>query len=143
MMFDAPSRALIAGVVWLAAGLLLIWRGLFPFWMEVARESIADASLLLCGALLVGAAKGWFVLRRGAMRMLGHIEARPGRQSVAALYPRSFYPMLLLMMLLGISIRAWLGDTLPAVVAGVYLAVGAALLSSTMPFFRFWRSKAS
>ena len=129
--------------MWLTAGLLLIWRGLFPYWAEVARESFADASLLLCGATLVGAAKGWFVLRRGAMRVLRHIEARPGRQTLAALYPRSFYPLLLLMVLFGVAIRAWLGETLPAIVAGIYLAVGAALLSSTVPYFRFWRSRAS
>jgi hypothetical protein len=143
MTFDAPSRACIAGAVWLAAGLLLIWRGLFPYWVEVAHESFADASLLLCGATLVGAAKGWFVLRRGAMRVLRHIEARPGRQTLAALYPRSYYPLLLVMVLLGFAVRAWLGETLPAIVAGIYRAVGAALLSSTVPYFRFWRSGAS
>ena len=143
MMFDAPSRAFIAGAVWLLAGLLLVWRGLFPYWVEVARVSHADASLLLGGATLVGAAKGRFVLRRGAMRVLRHIDARPGRQRLAALYPPSVYPLLLVMVLSGIAIRAWLGETLPAVVAGVYLAVGAALLSSTAPYFRFWRSGAS
>lgn len=133
----------MAGAVWLAAGLLLIWRGLFPYWMDVARESHADASLLLGGAILVGAAKGWFILRRGAMRVLRHIDSRPGRQRLAALYPCSVYPLLLVMVLLGVAIRAWLGETMPAVVAGVYLAVGAALLSSTAPYFRFWRSRAS
>lgn len=142
-MFDAPSRAFIAGTVWLASGLLLIFRGLFPYWIEVANESSAEASLLLCAAVLVGAAKGWFVLRRGALRVLRHIEARPGRQTLAALYPRSFYPLILAMVLFGIAIRAWLGETLPAMVAGIYLAVGAALLSSTAPYFRFWRSRAS
>ena len=143
MTFDAPSRALIAGAVWLAAGLLLIWRGLFPYWVEIAQESYAGASLLLGGAVLVGAAKGWFVLRRGAMRVLRHIDAKPGRQGLAALYPRSYYPMLVMMVLFGIAIRTWLGDTLPAVVAGVYLAVGVALLSSTAPYFRFWRQRSS
>lgn len=141
MTFDAPSRAFIAGAVWIAAGLLLIWRGLFPYWMEVARDSYAVASLLLVGAAIVGAAKGWFVLRRGAMRVLRHIDAQPGRQGLAALYPRSVYPLLLFMVLLGIAIRTWLGAALPAVVAGVYLAVGVALLSSTAPYFRFWRQK--
>ena len=127
--------------MWLLAGLLLIWRGLFPYWVEVARESYADAWLLLGGASLLGAAKGWFVLRRSAMRVLRHIDAQPGRQSLAALYPRSVYPLLLVMVLFGIAIRTWLGEMLPAVVAGVYLGVGAALLSSTAPYFRYWRSR--
>ena len=70
MMFDAPSRAFIAGAVWLVAGLLLIWRGLFPYWVEVARGSYTDASLLLGGVAILGAAKGWFVLRRSAIRVL-------------------------------------------------------------------------
>lgn len=143
MMFDAPSRAFIAGAVWLVAGLLLIGRGLFPYWVEIARGSYADASLLLCGASLLGAAKGWFVLRRSAMRVLRHIDAQPGRQRLAALYPRSFYPLLLVMVLFGIAIRAWLGETLPAVVAAVYLGIGAALLSSAAPYFRYWRSRGS
>ena len=141
MMLDAPSRAFVAGTVWLVAGLLLMWRGLFPYWVEVARGSYADASLLLGGAILLGAAKGWFVLRRSAMRMLRHIDAQPGRQSFRNLYPRSFYPLILVMVLFGIAIRAWLGETLPAVVAGVYLGIGAALLSTTAPYFRYWRSK--
>ena len=141
MMFDAPSRAFIAGAVWLMAGLLLIGRGLFPYWVEVARGSYAEASLLLAGAGLLGAAKGWFVLKRTAMRVLSHIDAQPGRQSVVALYPRSFYPLLLVMVLLGVAIRTWLGETFPAVVAGLYLGIGAALVSSTAPYFRYWRSR--
>ena len=141
MMFSPSSRAFIAGAVWLLAGLLLIWRGLFPYWVEVAGDSFTHASLLLGGAGLLGAAKGWFVLRRSAMRVLRHIDAQPGRQRLAALYPRSFYPLLLVMVLFGVGLRAWLGETLPAVVAGVYLGIGAALLSSTAPYFRYWRSK--
>ena len=127
--------------MWLVAGLLLIWRGLFPYWVEVARGSYTDAALLLGGVSLLGAVKGWFVLRRSAMRVLRHIDAQPRRQSLAALYPRSFYPLLLVMVLFGIAIRAWLGEILPAVVAGVYLGIGAALLSSTAPYFRYWRSR--
>lgn len=140
MLFDAPSRAFIAGAVWLFAGLLLIGRGLFPYWLDVARESYVNASLLLVAVTLVGAAKGWLVIRRSATRVLRHIDSQPGRRSLATLYPLSFYPLLLVMVLLGISLRAWLGETLPAVVAGVYVAVGVALLSSTAPYFRFWRS---
>ncbi|MEO1018099.1 MAG: hypothetical protein AAFY56_10445, partial [Pseudomonadota bacterium] len=51
-----PSRAFIAGAVWLAAGLLLIGRGLFPYWLDVARDSYVNASLLLVAVTLVGAA---------------------------------------------------------------------------------------
>ncbi len=139
MNLSAPSRALVAGAVWLAAGLMLLWRGLFPYWQGVARDSATEAFLLLVGAVLLGAAKGWFVLRRSAARVLHHIDGSPARAHLTTLYPRSAYPLLLGMILLGVTIRATLGETLPAVVAAVYLGIGAALLCSAAPYFRYWR----
>ncbi|MEM6708870.1 MAG: hypothetical protein AAF648_08805 [Pseudomonadota bacterium] len=139
MTFDAPTRALLAGALWLTAGLGLLWRGLDPYWLNVAQESILTALLLLAGAVLIGAAKGWFVLRRSAIRILQHIESRPGQQGLAAVYPASALPLLLLMIALGFAMRHFLGESYPEIVAGVYLGIGAALICSTSPFVRFWR----
>ena len=140
MKFDAPTRALLAGTVWLAIGLTLVLRGLFPYWVDVARESLPAGLLLLGVASALGAAKGWFVLRRTSLRMLSHIDAQPGRQGLATLYPRSFLLLIPLMIALGFALRAGFATSMPALVAGVYLAVGAALLGSTRPYFRYWRS---
>ena len=57
--------------------------------------------------------------------------------------PRFLFPgvwLIPLMIALGIALRAGFSTSLPALVAGVYLAVGAALLGSTGPYFRYWRS---
>ena len=143
MNFDAPSRAFLAGAIWLMAGLLLIGRGLSPYWMEVARGSLVEASLVLGLAMLLGAAKGRFVLRRTAERMLNHIERQPARLGLNTVYPLSFYPVLLGMICLGFAVRTFLGESFPAVVAGVYIGIGAALLASALPYFRYWRNAAT
>jgi hypothetical protein len=136
----APSRALLAGIIWLLVGLLLILRGCFPYWIEVVRESFAGGLVLLLVAALLGAAKGWFLLRRSSMRMLAHIDARRELIGFWHIYPPRFYLVIPLMVGLGLALRAGFGTSMPALVSGVYLAVGTALLSSTPPFFRYWRT---
>ena len=109
----------------------------------MAEQSLPAAILLLAVAALLGAAKGWFVLRRSATRILQHILERPGRQGLDAIVPMRTAPLLLLMIGLGVSLRTFLGEDYPAAVAGIYLGIGVALAVSASPFFRCWYSERS
>ena len=141
MTLNSAQRALLASTLWSAAGVVLICRGLVPYWFALAQESLSDALVLMAMASLLGIAKGWFVLRRTARRLLRHIETQPETTGLSALYPARFYLLMALMVSLGFTLRAAFGTSLPALVAGVYLAIGVALLGSTLPYFRYWRSE--
>jgi len=131
---------LLAGLVWCLAGVLLVLRGLAPYWLEIARDSLGAGAALLAASVLVGWAKGWFVLRRAAGRIIDHIEAHRDDGGPWQLYPPRLLALIPVMIALGLGLRAGLGDTLPSLVAAVYLGVGTALMASTLPFFRYWRN---
>jgi hypothetical protein len=140
MKISAPSRAFVAGVIWSLVGVFLILRGFFPYWIGTARESFWGGMAILVAAVLLGAAKGWFVLRRSSARVLAYIDLHREPQGFWHIYPPGFFLLIPLMIGLGLALRAGFADSLPALIAGIYLAVGTALLGSTPPFFRYWRT---
>lgn len=131
---------MLAGLIWGLVGVLLMLRGLAPYWLEIAEQSLGAGVALLAASLLVGWAKGWFVLRRAAGRIIAHIETQQHDGRLWNLYPPRLLVVIPLMVLLGVGLRAGFGDSLPALVAAVYLGIGAALMASALPFFRYWRT---
>lgn len=138
MHVSPRNRALAAGVVWLIGGSMLLWRG-SPYWMRSYEASPTTAIVILLAALIIGGAKGWFVLRKSSARMIRRIEASPVPRPIWEIYPVYFYPLILVMIGMGWSVRHYWGEDLPGLVAGVYLGIGAALLTSSAPYFKAWR----
>ena len=134
MSVTPKNRARFAGFVWLVGGTVLVWRG-FPFWRRTLDASAMIGIIVLAAALMVGTAKGIFVLRKSARRMITRIESRPGPRPFWEMYPIYFYPLIAVMIGSGILLRHYWGESHPAIIAGVYLGIGAALLSSAAPFF--------
>ena len=143
MNLHPRHRALLGGCAWLVGSVILLWRGA-GFWLDCYEHSPGLAWGVLAAALLIGGAKGIFVLRRSADRMLKHIESRPGKRPFWETWPLYFIPLVLLMIGMGVGIRMLWGpdgsiEYLPAVVSGIYLGIGAALFTSSWPYFAAWR----
>jgi hypothetical protein len=134
------------GVVWMAVGLGLAYRGMTllktaidapeqaPFLRLLMGLGGFEAGVLLLVALslIVGLVKGRFVLRKAAARLVGQAQLGP-QQFRKALLTRSL-PLVLLMMGLGMALR-FLG-TPPDIRGVIDLAVGSALAQGGVAFVR-------
>ena len=102
------SRSLVtaAGLLWAAIGTLLVTRGVGM--LTRAHEggsgplALSVASAL---GLFIGAAKGRFVLSKSALRNKARIQALE-RPRPWQLFRPGFYPLIGLMILLGIGLRS-------------------------------------
>lgn len=105
----------------------------------MAQQSLGVGVALLAASLLIGWAKGWFVLKRAAARIIDHIERHQDAPRLWQLYPPRLLLLIPVMVALGFALRLGFGESLPSLVAAVYLGVGTALVASTRPFLRYWR----
>lgn len=131
MKLDRARRALFGGILWGTMGIVLIVRGIL-----FGQDAFDDGTWLpwLVGGVVLGTAKGVFVLRKTCKRMLGRIEAMPGREPFWQIYPPRFLFTIPLMIGMGIGARM-LFEKSPQVVLGIYVGIGAALFFSSLPFF--------
>lgn len=120
-------------IVWVAVGLLLIWRGLpYAGLREVGGVvglTGTNTWIALGVALIVGIGKGMSALKKGARRAATHIEARED-----APFWSVFSPIMILLVAImvaaGLTLRLTDYDpTVKAWIIGIlYPAVGVALL---------------
>jgi hypothetical protein len=139
MKVSMSKRALVGGCVWFAVGAMLIYRGLFPHWVNASANSKAGAWLALSAGILLGTAKGIFVLRKTARRMVARIESHPNPAWLWQIYPPAFVVFLPMMIGLGIAVRYLCRDDAPQIVVAVYVGIGAALMASSVSFFMAWK----
>ena len=109
-----------------------------PFWREL-DSTLWRVIVPLLGVSL-GIAKGVFILRRTAARMITRLETLPEPFWIWQTYPVYFYPFLAVVITAGVAVRVRFGASAPGAVAGLYLGIGAALLSSAGVYFRAARS---
>lgn len=133
MKISRASGATLAGSVLILVGAALILRAI-PFWQ--ALDSPLWQVLVPLLGLPLGAAKGVFILRRTAARMVARLETLPERFWIWRIYPAYFYPFVGVMIAAGVTVRVRFGESAPGVVAALYLGIGVALLSSGGPYFR-------
>jgi hypothetical protein len=114
------------GVVWLAAGLMLLYRGLhylFLFALETKMDPLA-ATFLVALPLSVGTLKGRFVLSRTMRRLVERLEKMEGPIGLSNAYPRWLYLVMGAMSCMGFFAKMlplfWRGE--------IDAAVGAALV---------------
>jgi len=136
------ALARIAGALWCVGSLALFTRSasLFRIARDTEQRSTAVLWLAIGAGLAIGAAKGWFVLRKTAARNLLRIGSlgEPTRPWQA--FPPAFYPLIAVMIGMGVGIRMLAARGLPGghlTALAVYVAIGAALLGSSMPYWRF------
>ncbi|MCA9320784.1 MAG: hypothetical protein KDB53_08620 [Planctomycetes bacterium] len=127
MKLSRSGRATLASVVWLLVSAMLIYRGLkyFPAiqetWVKVLTISLA---------VVIGVAKGLFVLSKSAARTAGFIQRRPEQDWFWFCFHPILYLLIPLMILMGWGLRHYYGESHPAVVVGVYVGVGVAMLAA-------------
>ena len=132
MKISRRARVGLATVIWIAVGVMLIVRGLFPHFENIDSGTGRMVALVL--GVLVGGAKGWFVLSKSAKRTAGFIARRPEQD-----WPwMSFHPVLWAVIPLMIGMGVWLrhtfADSNPAIIVGVYVGIGAAMIIGSRGF---------
>jgi len=119
----------VAGALWTAAGLILLVVGV-RLLSGVGSRRVAVVAAV---AIVLGAAKGWFVLRAVADRNIRRIENLPGPGAVWQIYLPGGWAFIAAMMLLGMTLRRLNGHYPtpwgPQALGSVDLAVGVALLT--------------
>lgn len=134
MKMNQSQRLFLAGALWIAIGTFLAVRGA-AYFKAAHVMSPLWAYLGLALGVVVGCAKGLFVLRKSAKRVIARIESRVAPEPFWQIYPPYLYLLIPLMIGLGLTLRHFFGASHPSLILGVYAGIGAALLVSAMPFF--------
>jgi hypothetical protein len=127
----APVRVhlMVAALMWTAAGVMLVTRALI--WLVRIDAGLAIG--LGAVALVIGGAKGWFVLRKSAKRISNRIHSRGDGRCIGGFISWKTWLLVAVMMGSGIALRH---STMSRTILGVvYLAIGTALLSASCHFW--------
>ncbi|MGE4158055.1 MAG: hypothetical protein AB7F75_03035 [Planctomycetota bacterium] len=138
-MLTRRGLAVFAGVMWTAVGLMLLTRSVFMVRDGLNGGTSPGKAFLLVGlGLVIGAAKGLFVLSKTADRHLRRIDTLPEPSPAWKVFPLYVIPLIGLMMGFGIWIRSLAKDgTIGWCSAGaLYAGIGAALLGSALRYFK-------
>lgn len=131
---EAAQRAhlLLAAVMWATIGTMLSFFGVR--WLLHADSPLLI--WLIIAAVLLGAVKAVFVLRRAARRVVSRIQMRGDHRCVGGFLSWRTWIAVVIMMGAGWVLRH---AGLPLSVLGViYLAIGAALLLASSVLWRAW-----
>lgn len=144
----------ISGIVWMAIGVFLLNLGLklitqgaetesfsldkyspFFVWLSALFSGVENAIIVLIVlAMIVGFFKGRFVLRKVAMRTYNRVQALENPTSIANLYTKANYIIILGMMMLGMCMRYF---NIPNDIRGpIDIAVGIALMQGAVSYFQ-------
>jgi hypothetical protein len=132
----APARAhlLTAAAAWTAVGAALLFFGVR--WTWASQSGLVRG--LLGVAALAGVLKARFVLHRAAQRSINRIRARGDDRCLGGFIPLWGWGLVLVMMGMGFALRHGL---LPHPLVGlIYAAIGTALLTGSLDFWRAWHS---
>jgi hypothetical protein len=128
------GRRGVVCVVWVAVGLMLIWRGLPYAGLRSVPgiEALTGSETwiaLACGVVL-GIGKGFTALRKGARRAVAQIVARGEQAPAWSVFSPFMIVLVALMVGLGLALRLGTYDaTVKAWVIGIlYPGIGVALL---------------
>jgi hypothetical protein len=134
MMVSRKTHLTIAAILWGLVGFGLLMAGLFFLFgnrgmgtLPGQEAGIGTTELIaLIVAVLLGGAKGKFVITKVGKKNRARIESLPEVSPVYTTFSGKSWVMVLGMILLGRLIR--LGGASPVAVGAIYVAVGVALL---------------
>ncbi len=138
MLFCMKHRSWIAlsGFIWFFVGVSLLYKGLV--FITEASLGEKEAAILIATGLLIGFIKGRFVLAKTARRVVTRIAQLSLPIRFKDAYAPSYWAILALMMLLGMSFRYL---PISAEVRGVIdVAIGSALINGALFYFRAARA---
>jgi len=105
--------------------------------LETQNATQTALAIAITLSVIVGVAKGRFVLSKTARRNKSRIENIEGPLKVHHVYAKSFYFLIAGMILLGVSLRAfneYLGGYV--VVGAIYCGIGLALIVSSLTYWK-------
>ncbi len=129
----------LAGSVWGVVGLFLTVRGVHMYQLAMTEQQATQQAVIISiiAALIIGGAKGKFVLSKTARRNKTRIDQLAEPVKAHQVYAKAFYFFILGMMLLGFLLRnfnEYLGGYV--VVAAVYCGIGIALMVSSLVYWK-------
>lgn len=121
----------IAGSLWGAIGLFLIYRGTGLFQLAVQEQHSTQTAIIysLLAGIVIGSVKGHFVLSKTARRNKSRIQGLDVPVKIHHTFSKPFYGLIAGMMLLGYLMRTlntYIGGYV--VVAAIYCGIGLALI---------------
>ncbi len=129
----------LAGSIWGLVGLFLVIRGAIMYQTALDTQNATQTALMISIAIsiIIGVAKGRFVLSKTARRNKSRIESIEGPLKVHHVYAKSFYFLIAGMIALGVTLRTfneYLGGYV--VVAAIYCGIGLALMVSSLVYWK-------
>lgn len=133
------SLYILAGSVWALVGLFLMIRGAIMYQTALDTQNASQTALAIsiAASVVLGIIKGRFVLSKTARRNKSRIDRLEQPLKVHHVYAKSFYFMIVGMILLGVSLRTfneYVGGYV--VVAAIYCGIGLALMVSSLVYWK-------
>lgn len=126
----------VSGLIWVAAGFMLLYKGLRFLSDGVDAQNQARATWLIAVGLLIGFIKGRFILSKTVRRLVLRIVSLEQPIRAKDVYPMSYWILLSSMMAMGFLLRyvplEWRGC--------IDVAIGSALLNGSLLYFRAARA---
>ena len=134
MKLSRGGRAGLATLIWIAIGVMLIYRGLVPHFSNI--ETTWGKALALVLGVIIGGAKGMFVLRKSAVRTAGFIQRRPEKDWFWFCLHPILYILIPVMIGFGLLLKHYFAGSNPGIVVAVYVGIGCALIMGSLGFRR-------
>jgi uncharacterized membrane protein YwzB len=132
MKLSRNGRVSLARLLWIGVAIMLAYRGLVPHFSNIEATWAKVLAVVL--ALVIGFGKGKFVLRKSALRSKRFIARRPERDWFWFSIHPIFFLLIPLMIWMGSLLRKNFAADYPALIVGVYLGIGMALLIGSSGF---------
>jgi len=124
------THLMFGALIWSVVGFFLMANGFF-------LTSLAGRSWLIFLGLILGTAKGLFVLDRVARKNIKRIRGFEPKACIGSVYSYKTWLLVIMMIVLGRTLRM---TVLPGEVVGViYIAVGWGLMLSSRLMWLDWR----
>ena len=132
------SLTSIAGGLWCVIGVFLIFRGFNLYELADKEQHSTQASIILSliTSVLIGLAKGRFVLSKTARKNKARIYELEDPVHIHQIFSKPFYFLIPMMIGLGVLLRyynEYLGGYV--VVAAIYCGIGMALIVSSRTYW--------
>ena len=122
----------LAFVLWLVGGIVLFWRGGMFLAQTGNQFSWAIEALVIVAAVIIGAAKGKFVLSKTSQKNIERLDNLTEPQRPIKVYSLRSWIMIGLMGLISILLTVF--QTPDLLRGGVNLAIGMALVISSLAY---------
>tara|TARA_B100000686_G_scaffold354723_1_gene466663 strand:+ start:3788 stop:4291 length:504 start_codon:yes stop_codon:yes gene_type:complete len=129
----------IAGFIWVLVGSFLIYRGVVLYGLAAAEQQSTQNAIMISiiTGLVIGLIKGRFVLSKTARRNRARIESLEQPVKIYQIFAPPFYGLIAGMILFGVFLRnqnEMFGGYI--VVATIYCGIGAALIISSLVYWK-------